>query len=82
MQIPATNASEGQKLQIYPAVTLARYSSDLVPEALVRVAGQVSGSPSVWPERPGEAPPKIVGSYYQQYTDEYSSSSNIDRHHG
>ena len=71
MQVPAPNiTSVLDRLQIYPSITLEKYTSQQVPEALVMIASQVSTSPDTWPEQPTKAPCYIVGNYYQQYTDE------------
>ena len=78
MQIPGTKDTEETKLRIYPAVTLSQYSSQEVPRALLMVAGQVSHSPMVWPTAASQAPPLIIGQYYQQYTDEVPNNNTIN----
>lgn len=77
MQVPAPNMSVLQRLQIYPNVTLTKYTSQHVPENLVQIAGQISTDPATWPERQNDAPCVIVGDYYRQYTDEKSDEDTI-----
>ena len=70
LQIPATNATEEQQLRIYPSVTLAQYTSQEVPQGMLSIASQISSSPLAWPTAARNAPPAMIGQFYQQYTNE------------
>jgi LysM repeat protein len=80
MQVPAPDMSDEQKLAMYPSVTLLQYASQTEPQDLVRVAGEVSSPPMVWPTVASKAPPRVIGGYYQQYTDETHGSDTIRRY--